>query len=565
MQRLLAIDCDAREISFVLASVAGDRVTLEACESAPIATETQDSPLSPDKLGKQLQGLLARYKRSGAKVLLQVDRNAVELFEFSVPPASDAELPTLVANQVAMEAPGTADESIIDFIPHAAVGDEPRRISAAALSRAEFSRLNSICSAAGLSPDQMLMRSYATADLFLKYHKSDLGNVLLVNVIGDEVDLIVVNQTQALFFRTVRLPGELKNEAAVGRLLNEVRRTLLVAPQSASVAKPIEAVRVLGNSPEHQQLAEMISQQINVPAEKSDPLSGFLFAEGWENRSSGRLVPLLGMLVDDARHYQRTIDFLHPRRPPKPANRKRQVIIVGSLLAAMGLAGGYYVWDLFGAADAENKRLADELADLESLVKKTVEKKKVIDALDDWNNNSIVWLDELRDFSSKIPSGQDLVIQRLTMSPARGGRATIAFQGLAREPNVVTRMEATLRDPRHEVQTPRVDERVQDKSYTWNFETSISVSAAKPTAPVAEDPEKSTTATRTSRKKSAPKEGTSEPVAKESSRPGKKSKDNSKKDTASTKATAKDEKTPSDGKPQAERDVQAAIPEGSGR
>lgn len=564
MQRLLAIDCNTSEISFVLASAAGEKITLDACESVVIAKGPDDVPLTGEKLGKQLQGLLSRYKRSGAKVLLQVDRTAVELFEFTVPPASDAELPNLVLNQVSMDSPSAADETVIDFIPQTAAGDEPRRVTAAALSRAELTRLNAVCSAAGISPDRMLMRPYATAALFLKNHKNEAGNVLLVNVLGDEVDLIVVDQSQTLFFRTVLLPGDLKSDPAMTRLLNEVRRTVLVAPQSPAVAKPIETVRVLGNSSEHQQLAEMISQQINIPAEKSDPLSGFQLGSEWQGTTSGRLVPLLGMLVDEASHGPRTIDFLHPRKPPKPANRKRQLIVVGSLLAAMGLAGGYYLWDIFSTADAENKRLAEELADLESLVKKTAEKKKVIDALDDWNNNTIVWLDELRDFSSKVPSGQDLVIQRLSMSPARAGRATIAFQGLAREPNVVTRMEATLRDGRHEVQTPRVDERVQDKSYTWNFETSVSVAAAKPVA-AAPEAEKSASGSRGTRKKSSAKETAPESLAGETSRAGKKSKGEAVKEVTSAKDTKPESAPPAADDASPPSEVQAVVPEGSGR
>jgi Tfp pilus assembly protein PilN len=144
----------------------------------------------------------------------------------------------------------------------------------------------------------------------------------------------------------------------------------------------------------------------------------------------------------------------------------------------VGLLGNHYL-SLFASADQENQRLADELKDLEKLLKKTAEKRKVTDAISDWNANSVVWLDELRDLSAKIPPGQDLVLHRLSMAPSRGGRASISFQGLAREQKVVTRMENSLRDERHEVQTPRVEEHTRDKSFSWNFETSVSVQPEK--------------------------------------------------------------------------------------
>jgi hypothetical protein len=484
MQRLLAIDCDPRELCLVLGTAVGERITLEATETISFVRGADDPLLTAEELGKRLQTVLAKHKRTGARILMGVDRNAIELFDFPVPPATDAELPELVLNQVTTASPNLAEESVIDFVANGGVATESRRITAAALSRTEFDRVTGVCNAAGMTPDRMLMRSYATAALFLQGRNLlgqnlRAGNSLLVNVIDDEVDLIVIDQVQALFFRTVRLPGVLGNEFAETRLLDEVRRTLLVAPQSAAVSQAIETVYVVGTAQDHQRLAEQIARENGIHAEQRDPYAGFLLAAKWEQPSSGRLIPLLGMLTAEVHGGKHSLDFQHPKRPPKPPNRTRQLVMSLSAVALLGGAGAYYLWDIFSTADAEIKRLASELSDLEGLVKKTTEKKKVADALEDWNANSVVWLDELRDFSAKLPTGQDLVLQRLTMSPARGGRASLAFQGLAREPNVVTRMEATLRDTRHEVQTPRVDERIQDKSYPWNFETSVSLTPAR--------------------------------------------------------------------------------------
>ena len=479
MQRLLAIDCDPRELCLVLGTAVGERITLEATETISFVRGDDDPPVTAEELGKRLQSVLAKHKRTGARILMSVDRNAIELFDFPVPPATDAELPELVLNQVTTASPNMAEESVIDFVANGGVATESRRITAAALSRTEFDRVTGVCNAAGITPDRMLMRSYATAALFLNGQNLRAGNSLLVNVIDDEVDLIVIDQVEALFFRTVRLPGVLGNEFAETRLLDEVRRTLLVAPQSAAVSQAIETVYVIGTAQDHQRLAEQIARENGIHAEQRDPYAEFLLAAKWEQPSSGRLIPLLGMLTAEVHGGKHSLDFQHPKRPPKPPNRTRQLVIALSTIGLLGGAGAYYLWDVFSTADAEIKRLASELSDLEGLVKKTTEKKKVADALEEWNVNSVVWLDELRDFSSKLPTGQDLVLQRLTMSPARGGRASLAFQGLAREPNVVTRMEATLRDTRHEVQTPRVDERIQDKSYPWNFETSVSLTPAR--------------------------------------------------------------------------------------
>ena len=98
------------------------------------------------------------------------------------------------------------------------------------------------------------------------------------------------------------------------------------------------------------------------------------------------------MLVNEAKGGTHAIDFLHPRRPPKTQNQLRKYAVLAAALALMFGVAGYYMWDTISTADAENKRLAEELADLEKLVKKTAEKKKVTEAIDDWNTNSIVWM-----------------------------------------------------------------------------------------------------------------------------------------------------------------------------
>lgn len=474
MQRIIAIDCDPRELCFVAATMNGERITLEAAATIPVTHPAEERPLTGEEIGKQLQSLLGKQRRSGTKYLLSVDRNAIEFSEITVPPSTDAELPELVLNQLSGDAATSADESIIDFVALPGEKDGPRRVAAASLSRSEFNRVNSVSSAAGISPERMLVRPYETAALFLSRGSTGSGHSLIVNVIADEVDLIVVDRERPLFFRTVRLPGGMGDEAAEQRLFDEIRRTILIAPQNADIGHVIDGVSVFGKGKAVEKLVEQIGRDCSVPTEVADPIQQFATGSQWDNHFSGRMVPLLGMLVSEARGAH-AIDFLHPHRAPKPPNRARQGILAAVAVAVVVGCGWFYLNDQFSAVDAEIKRLNTELADLKAQEKKSADKRKSIEALEDWVGNSVVWLDELRDLAANFPSGQDIVIQRLAMSPSRGGRAGISFQGAARESKVVPRMEAALRDSRHEIQTPRVDARAQDKLYPWSFDASITL------------------------------------------------------------------------------------------
>ena len=479
MQRLIAIDCDSREFAYIQASVSGDRITIEAAAIVPLKSAEPDRLATVEEATAQLQAALAKYKRSGVKALVGVDRNAIELISITVPPSTDAELPEMVQNQLVSESPTIADESVIDFIPNPGDPAESRRITAATLPKTELQRVTTICNAINLTPHRILARPYETASLFLKKGTLGTGDSLLVNVIVDEVDLIVVDQIRPLFFRSVRLPGGLGDETAEQRVLDEIRRTLLVAPQNVEVGQVIESVYVFGTSPEHERLVQQIAKDCNAKVHAIDPFEGFTINGELENRTSGRLVPLLGMLAEEAHGAAHSIDFANPRKAPPPPNRVRQIAIGTAVAAALFGSIGYYVYESFAKLTAEQKQLTSDLADLTSRIKKSADKKKMAEAIEDWNGNSVIWLDELRDLSAKFPPGQDLVIQRLAMTPTRAGRASISFQGLARESKVVARMESALRDNRHEVQTPRIEERVLDKMYSWSFDTSIGVSPNK--------------------------------------------------------------------------------------
>ena len=476
MQRLLAIDCDARELCYVLATVSGSQTTLESCGTVSLKGDDEGQVLSADDSAKRLQSALSKIKRTNAKVLVEVDRNAVEFHTVTVPPSTDAEVAELVINQVAVDA---NENAIIDFIPVPGAPDESRTITAAALARSEFDRVLSICSHAGLTAKRMLMRPHATAALFLNQEAGTNGRSLLVNLIADEVDLIVVDQSRVLFFRTVRLPGALGDDAAEQRLLDEIRRTLLIAPKGADETQSIEGIFLFGNSPELQRIVEQVGKDGTTRVRSFDPLGHFKIGKQWQSSRSGRLIPLLGMIADEAKGNHPALDFVNPRRPPKPPNRIRQIAIAAAALLTVGGMGTYYMSERFAEVDKELKDMRADLAEQDKFLKKYADKRKAADAIEEWNSNGIIWLDELRELSTRFPPGRDLVIQRVAMAQSRAGKGTITFAGLAREAKVVARMESALRDARHEVQTPRVEERPSDKWYSWSFDASISLTPKK--------------------------------------------------------------------------------------
>ena len=103
------------------------------------------------------------------------------------------------------------------------------------------------------------------------------------------------------------------------------------------------------------------------------------------------------------------------------------------------------------------------------------EQKQIADYVGAWKAGEVVWLDELRDLSLRLPSSRDVLFLRMTMTGGRGGAGVIHLQGLARDPSVVARIDRSLHDPYHAVASRRVGEDPRGEDPAWLFERSITV------------------------------------------------------------------------------------------
>ncbi len=473
MARILAIDWDQRETRFVLARSRGRTVEVLAAASYPMVDVTEGGQSGPDIAGSLRAGL-AEHRAGQTTTLVGVERNRLELLHFSLPPAGDAELPEMVINQAMSESSTVSEDAIIDFV---ASGDpnESRQVTAAVLPRDELTQLQKVFAAAGLRPQRLLLRPYSAASLFLRAANPPEPACLLVNLLPQEVDLSVVVEGRVVFSRTTRLPGVTTTEMRTQRLLVEINRTLAVAPVSQFGPERIERVYVFGGPGEHASLVKHIREELVLPATIVDPFESVQIADELVPEDAGRFASLVGMIVEEASGVPHAIDFLHPRRPPKPLDRKRVAMGIAGAVAVVCLLFGYSLWSELAEIDAQNAEYSARLSDLRDTLKTANQQKKVLAAVKEWQSADIAWLDELRDLSLRLPSARDLVVLRMSLSAGRRGGGSVDVQGLVRDPSVVVRMEKEIRDKNHQIRSKRVQERTRQEDYTWLFETSIGV------------------------------------------------------------------------------------------
>ncbi len=348
MPRMLALDWTRHEARYVLANSSGDQLTVNAAGAISLSELSDEEYADPQKLGEALRSGLASVKIGRSAILIGVDRSSVELLEFTIPPVPESDLPQMVLNLAMRESPTVAEDSTVDFVTSPSADNDSVSVTAVSFSAGDLKRLQQTCEVAKLVPQRILVRPFATAALLPANASQTPQRCLLVNRIGEDADLTVVDSGHVIFSRTVRLPGEDHDQASTQRMLQEIRRTMMVAPHSAH-DHSVEAIYILGIEGEHPELISAVREEFAKPGqENSTSLQVSLFdvfgALGTEQElipaESGRFASLLGMLRTEAGNEQHTFDFMNPRKPPKPPRSQAAVCNVWRLGCCGAIGSG---------------------------------------------------------------------------------------------------------------------------------------------------------------------------------------------------------------------------------
>lgn len=475
MSRLLAVDWDRHEARYVVAQVRAGGLSVEAAGSVAIAAEGEGGSLA-DRLVPALTAAIAPLKIGRAMTLVALERSQIELVNLTLPPASNAELPDLVRNQAMRESGAIAEDACLDFVPLSDDPALPRTVSAVALSQDRLAQIQALCSQAGLAPKVITLRPYGTAALFAGLPISSEAPCLLINVLADEIDLSVVAGGRLTYWRTLRQANVSHDAAAANKLIAEINRTLVVA-QGQLDGQAIESAYLFGSLSEHPVLIERCTSGLSLPLVLIDPFAPPVKTLAAPPENPGRYSALVGILAVEARRGAAAIDFLHPRKTLAPPNRRRSLALAGAAAVLLLAFGGYQAWSSLAEIDAQNEALSAELARLDEQFKRAGKQQRLIQAINEWRENDVNWLDELRDLSLRFPSDRDAVVLRMGLGHARGEGGTIDMVGVVRDPVIVTRIENNLRDKHHQISSRHVQERLQENSYSWHFESSLVVAS----------------------------------------------------------------------------------------
>lgn len=432
---LIALKWDKDFIRVAVATNArgGSRVQFDRAQSIELAGDTEE--LSPAKLGDKLRAILERLGVQRGEATVIVARSDVEMRQFQLPPVPPDELPDMVRFQARNHFTTFNEESLIDFVP-LETDEEHCTVLAAALSGEDVQKIRETVEAAGLKLRHIVVRPFAAAELVRAARPGNHCRVVL-EIIGQEADLSVIENDFVLMSRTVRVPESYTVDQFDTWLPGEIRRTITAAGGQAG-AGDVSEIIVCGNESEHKKLAEELKEKFSFDINFLPPFDLINKSGRFEQPThDDGFASLLGSLVQSTSEENHALDFLNPRKKPEKTLDRRKIYTGVGVAASVILLGLFFVWWLLGNKDAQIAKLKEDIAGIRQFTDITDVTLADTLPLDDWKSKENNWLEELHCLSEILPEPESTRLGRFSGNDGIG-TGNISVRGLLKD--------ATMRD-----------------------------------------------------------------------------------------------------------------------
>ena len=461
---LLSLQWSSETVQFVLARKKNNRPEIVAANSIPL-----DDGVTADEIGTRLAAELARHGARRPRALIALSRKYVEQLPMELPAGSEDEITSFVSLQVPQQLPELGEDAIVDYVALDAT-DDIQRVVVLAVKKATLNFVQQICRSAGARLERLGYRPLAALSPFERNAPSCQELSVVVSPNEDQTDLLVLHRRRLQLLRSVRVAYQDADEMQLRR---EVERSILVASAQHGGLEKLEEVDVCvfgADSTGHDlESGERVQMRLNT----INPFQSIEIHCAIPSNCE-RFAPLVGMLLDHVES-SAAVDFLRPRLVETDSGLRRKIVTATAAGAVLSAFCVWSIWQNRLEMRAELEGLTDQVDKLEKTVEKLSRKHEVVSAVQTWEHDQVLWLDELRDLSLRFPRAVDAYAQRLSMTSPPGGDGIIAMQVRVQQPATMALMESNLRDEFHRVHSKRVTENGDVDEFGWHFETTVFV------------------------------------------------------------------------------------------
>lgn len=426
MARILALDWDHRELHLVSADISRGKVHLERAVSW--REEAAFLPSDAEDFGKRLRQHLKDANIAPAPVIVGLGRDRLVIKEVRYPQVKPEFETALVRNQIVKDLTEAAEDVLLDYFPlrEASHIGEKRALSLV-VRKDLVNGVQNVIKAAGLKLLAITARPFGVAACVknlagktpqVPAPPSPDAVVGVLTAATGWGEFSAVRDDQLLFARSV----------AVGdTLLGEIRRNLAAysgQPQLTFPRDALQALYVAGNG-ENAVLREQLEQTLGIPVYGLDPFAGAERVDVAAEQRAG-FTGAVGLLQLWAANNKTPVNFVKPREVKVAASpTKRRFVLYGALAVLLIAVAAGIGYTFIREKQDEIDRLSAQKQRLDARVKELQPEIKYLEALKEWNDGAIPWLDELYDLAARSPMKQGFRVTQITIVPLQTTKSNV--------------------------------------------------------------------------------------------------------------------------------------------
>ena len=527
MSSLLTIAWDENQLLFLLARNQGKEVVFENASYVSLKLSSEKSGLHrvvtaeslqtlvPESVEQSVLQFVRKHKLGKADVVFVVSRSEVEVRPLSFPPIPNKELPDAIRYQAPKEFNRYDPNSPLDFFilnEHAENGNSPsitfnvsaaksgktvktdqdgasnhgtakRRVLASIIRPDLVKEISALCEKANLNLKRIVLHPCEEAFLLRQNPTFSVEKTyLLVEVDPTEVLLTIIFRGQPVFMRSPRLFGDRAERTKItgltSQILSEIKRTL-IAVQNDIQGIAVDQIIMLGNSDDHQKLANDLSVALTLPVMQFDPWEGISQSRELKKNlpaSPELFAPLIGATLLLGRNLSSDIDYFNPKRRP-PDNSKQQLFTTIALAVGMLLllTVGFGFWRSYAAAK-EVRQLRAMKNNLEKDSEEVALQEKLLNSISAWESSRFDWLAQLNWLSATVPPSEDFMLTNLSIAVPTQGKGRLTIKGLTKDASIVDYVYNQMADETHQPSKAELTNKPStNPRYPYEFDVVIDI------------------------------------------------------------------------------------------
>jgi hypothetical protein len=445
-------------------------------------------------LAKHLQ----EQRLSVNRLVVLLARPELDLLTLSLPPASNDELPILVAAEVEQQQGETQDPPAVDYFviqdlakqeeradrakvareqaemdrsENPRVGDSElaasgsgKQVFAFALNQRFLQGLQDQCNEAGFKLLAIGSRHLAPLSLLRQANVAERSLAISIHLLAGEAEVAICRGSEPLMLRSIRYSNE-DPERVAEQIDTEANRCLTLLPQSLGELPVSWMVYETGEFA--RQVAKSVEAQEPGKVRLLDPLTG------WSLSGPSTSAATVGAALDLQQYQNLPVNLLAPKRAPAPPNKWLRWGGLGGLAAAAAVAGSTFMLQDVGELREQATAAQNELKDTGRVTSKYQEKSDQVAWVEGWLGDQVDWVSELSDLASRLPDGKDATVRRLTATINAKGNGALDLSMQVKSQEIISELENRIRGAKYTIVSKQITQNADSQEYPWQFESHI--------------------------------------------------------------------------------------------